>query len=328
MRVLLFPGQGSQFVGMGQDLYEAFPAARALFDQADRILGAPLSKIMFEGPEEALRETRNAQPAILLHSIAAWTALEADWPAGDLVAAGHSLGEYSAHVVAGTLAFDDALRLVRRRGELMHEAGIRNPGTMAAVLNADLDLVREVCVQAGGTVVPANVNSPVQVVISGEHAAVETAMAALKERGIRKVIELKVSGAFHSPLMEPAAQGLATALAGITLFDPRFPVYANATAGPVLEGDRARELLVRQLLSPVLWEPTLRRLLALHPEEFYEIGPGQVLKGLLRATDREAACRCLGTAEEVQAFQRAPVAPRLETKEIHGEQPSTSAGGA
>jgi len=327
MKVLIFPGQGSQFVGMGKDLYEAFPAVRELCDQADRILGAPLTAIMFEGPEETLRETRNAQPAILLHSIAAWTALGAPWPAEELVAAGHSLGEYSAHVVAGSLRFDDALRLVRRRGELMHEAGLRNPGTMAAVLNADLDLIREVCQAAGDIVVPANLNSPGQVVISGRHEAVQAAMTALKERGIRKVVELKVSGAFHSPLMEPAAEGLSAALADVVLFDARFPVYANATAGPVVEGERTRELLVRQLLSPVLWEPTLRRLLALDPDEFYEIGPGQVLKGLLRATDREADCRSLGTAEEVRAFRETLVAQSAAFRASPVEQPSAAPEG-
>ncbi|MFH1144478.1 MAG: ACP S-malonyltransferase [Candidatus Eisenbacteria bacterium] len=318
MKILLFPGQGSQFVGMARDLYEAFPAARELCDRADRVLGTPLTRIMFEGPEETLRETHNAQPAILIHSMAVWSVLQPAWTATLRAAAGHSLGEYTAHVVAGALSFEDALRLVRRRGELMLQAGRQNPGTMAAVLNADLDLVREVCQAAPGLVVPANINSPGQIVISGEHAAVKAAMDALKERGVRKIVELRVSGAFHSPLMQPAADGLAAALADVTLFNAGIPVFANVTAAPVQEGERIRDLLVRQLLSPVLWEPTLRRLVALGPAEFLEIGPGQVLKGLLRATDRDASCRTLGTAEEVRAFIETPVEQPLAFGKEHG----------
>jgi len=296
---------------MGRDLYEAFPAIRGLYERADEALGMSLSRIMFEGPEETLRQTHNAQPAILLHSIALWSLMQPGWRDAELVAAGHSLGEYTAHVVAGSLAFEDALRLVRRRGELMLEAGRQNPGTMAAVLNADLETVREVCRETEGLVVPANLNSPVQVVISGEHGAIQEATAALKSRGVRKVIELRVSGAFHSPLMEPAVDGLASALAEVTVRDTRFPVYANVTAGPVTGTGSIRELLVRQLLSPVLWEPTLRNLIALEPEEFCEIGPGEVLKGLLRATDRDQPCRSFATAEDVQSF-----------REIEVEQPA------
>ncbi len=300
MKVLLFPGQGSQFVGMARDLCESFPSAKAICDRADEVLGFSLSKIMFEGPEETLRQTHNAQPAILVHSMAAWSVLEPAWKTEQFLAAGHSLGEYSAHVAAGVLAFDDAVKLVRRRGELMLEAGRQNPGTMAAVLNASFDQVRAACLEVDGLVVPANWNSPAQVVISGEHSAVRAATETLKKAGVRKVIELKVSGAFHSPLMEPAATGLEEALAGVALNDARFPVIANATGEPVTEGAEARRLLVRQLLSPVLWEPTLRRLVESHPDEFCEIGPGQVLKGLLKATSPEQTCRSLGTAGELR----------------------------
>lgn len=303
VQALLFPGQGSQFVGMGKDLCERFPAAREVFARADAALDLPLSKIMFEGPEETLRETRNAQPALLTHSLAVWAAMGAGWDRAGLVAAGHSLGEYSAYAVAGALAFEDAVRVVRRRGELMFEAGQKSPGTMAAVMGAGIDAVQEACAAAGGVVRAANLNSPGQIVISGEIEAVRAAGERLKAAGAKRFIELNVSGAFHSPLMEPAAEGLRATLAAVTVRDAGFPVYANATGEPVTAAAAIRASLVRQLLSPVLWEPTLRALVALRPAGFWEIGPGQVLKGLLRQTDREAACRTLGTADEVEAFR-------------------------
>jgi len=303
MQVLLFPGQGSQFVGMGKDLHDRHARAREVFARADAALGFPLSRLMFEGPEETLRETRNAQPAILAHSLAVWAAWEPGWKAGDLVGAGHSLGEYSAYTVAGALKFEDALRIVRRRGELMFEAGQRSPGTMAAVMGSDAETVRQVCAQVPGVVRPANLNSPGQVVISGEVAAVRAAGELLKAKGAKRVIEINVSGAFHSPLMEPAAEGLREALAAAEVREAAFPVYANATAEPVTAAEAIRASLVRQLLSPVLWEPTLRVLAALKPAGFWEIGPGQVLKGLLRQMDRELPCRTMGTAEEVQGSE-------------------------
>jgi [acyl-carrier-protein] S-malonyltransferase len=296
---LLFPGQGSQFVGMGRDLAERFTASREVLARADEALGLALSRVMFEGPAEALRETRNAQPAILVHSIAAWAAMAPRWEPAGLAAAGHSLGEYTAYVVAGALTFEDAVRVVRRRGELMFAAGRERPGSMAAILGADAATVRAACAEAGGLVGPANFNSPGQVVISGETAAVRAAGELLRARGAKRVVELNVSGAFHSPLMEPAAAGLREALAEVSVRNAAFPVYANATAEPVTESGAIRASLVRQLLNPVLWEPTLR---ALAPGEFIEIGPGQVLKGLARQTDRGWACRAVGTADEVQAF--------------------------
>jgi [acyl-carrier-protein] S-malonyltransferase len=303
MKALLFPGQGSQYVGMGKDLAEAFPAARRILARADEALGFSLSQLMFEGPEETLRETRHAQPAILAHALAAWSAMGVSWEPEELMAAGHSLGEYAAYTVAGALAFEDAVRLVRRRGELMFAAGESQPGTMAAVLGCDAETVRSTCAAIAGIVEPANLNSPGQIVISGQPEAVEAAGVMLKEAGAKRVVPLNVSGAFHSPLMEPAARGLEEALAQVEIRDAAFSVFANASAREVTAAEAIRASLVDQLLSPVLWEPTLRAMVARQPEECLEIGPGQVLKGLLRQTDRGMACRTLGTAEEIRSFQ-------------------------
>jgi len=288
---------------MGKDLGDQFPAARGVFDRADEALGFSLSELMFEGPEESLRETRNAQPAILAHSLAAWAAMEASWEPAGLMAAGHSLGEYSAYTVAGALKLEDAVRLVRRRGELMFSAGESQPGTMAAILGMDAQAVREICEATSGIVEPANLNSPGQVVISGEPQAVAAAGEALKEKGAKRVVPLNVSGAFHSPLMEPAARGLEEALEAVEIEDARFPVFANASGDEVTAAADIRASLVKQLLSPVLWEPTMRALAARGPEECVEIGPGQVLKGLLRQTDRSLSCRALGKAEEILTFR-------------------------
>jgi [acyl-carrier-protein] S-malonyltransferase len=302
MKTLLFPGQGSQFVGMGKDLYDNYPAAKKVFAEADSVLGFSLSQIMFEGPEETLRETRNAQPAILTHSVAAWRSMAADWTDSEMQAAGHSLGEYSAYTIAGVFSFADAVRIVRRRGELMYEAGTAQPGAMAAIIGLSGDLVSEVCASVDGVVTPANINSPGQVVISGTPEAVKSAGELLKEKGARKVVELNVSGAFHSPLMEPAAAGLKAALAEVTVGNASFPVYANASAKPVTDCVEIRESLVRQLLSPVLWEPTIRALMPQSSGEWFEIGPGQVLRGLVRQTERSLKCQTFGTADEVKSF--------------------------
>lgn len=305
---LLFPGQGSQFVGMGRELADRFPSAAATFREADEILDFPLSRLLREGPEEALVLTKNAQPAILVHSVAAHRVVAPGLPA-PVVAAGHSLGEFSAHVAAGTLTFADALRAVRRRGELMYEAGRIRPGTMAALLGLEDDAAEELCrsVSRGpdSVVVPANLNSTGQVVISGDVDAVERAMSAASEAGAKRVVPLNVSGAFHSPLMAPAQEGLNAFLEGVEMKDPAFPVVSNVTARPVRGAGEARELLVRQLTSPVRWAASVAAMLEEGVSEFLELGPGNVLTGLNRRNARGVTTRSCGTADEAAALAAA-----------------------
>jgi [acyl-carrier-protein] S-malonyltransferase len=303
---LLFPGQGSQAVGMGRDLAEAFPAARDVFAEADEALGFALSTLCWEGPAEELTLTVNAQPALLVHSAAVWAVLRG---AGlDVVcAAGHSLGEFSAYHAAGSIGFADAVRTVRRRGELMLESGRARPGTMAAVLGLDDEVVEGVCREASdadAVVVPANFNSPGQVVVSGDAAAVERAGPMLVAAGAKKVQPLAVSGAFHSPLMAAAEEGLRERLESVELRAPAFPVVSNVTATPVTDADEARRLLVEQLTSPVRWTESVRTMLQMGAERFLEIGPGKVLTGMLKRIDRAAEGRGspLGTADAVQSL--------------------------
>ena len=282
MVALLFPGQGSQFVGMGRELADRFPAARDTFAEADAVLGFPLARLMWEGPEDELTATRNAQPAILTHSVAVLRCMGGRTGAVDY-AAGHSLGEFSAYVAAGSLGFADALRTVRRRGELMFESGQQRPGTMAALLGLEDAEVERICREASaegegeGEVVPANYNAPSQVVISGDVAAVERAMELAKAAGAKRVVALNVSGAFHSPLMAVAEQGLRAQLEGVTMRAPRFPVLSNVTAAPVTDAEEARRLLVRQLTSPVRWTASMRALVDAGVDRFLELGPGGVL---------------------------------------------------
>jgi [acyl-carrier-protein] S-malonyltransferase len=289
---------------MGRDLFAASAAARRTFEEADEVLGFALSRLCHEGPEDALTATSNAQPAILVHSIAVLRTIE-ERSAGVAYAAGHSLGEFTAYVAAGALPFADAVRTVRRRGELMQQSGAARPGTMAAILGLEEGAALEVCERAstaGAVCVPANYNAPGQIVISGDVRAVEAALVLAKEAGARRAVRLNVSGAFHSPLMEEAEAGLAAQLETVAMSDPGYPVVSNVTAQPVTSAADASRLLVRQLTSPVRWTDSVRTMLGLGVTTFLEIGPGSVLTGLLRRIDREARARTVGTAEEAAAF--------------------------
>ncbi|MCS6800868.1 MAG: ACP S-malonyltransferase [Chloroflexota bacterium] len=281
----VFPGQGSQTVGMGAKLAAVSPAARRVFAEADEILGFPLSRLCWEGPEEALTATANAQPALLVSSVAAWRAGVEDglWPAEPpRFVAGHSLGEYSALVVAGALTFADALRLVRRRGELMQACGEACPSTMAAVLGLDEATVAAICAETGAEI--ANVNAPGQIGISGPRAAVERASALARDRGARRVIPLNVSAAFHSSVMRPAAEGLAAAIATTPIADADPPLIANVDAAPLRAAADLRRELVDQLTRPVRWQRTIEVLAENGVTQLYEIGTGTVLCGLAKRT--------------------------------------------
>jgi [acyl-carrier-protein] S-malonyltransferase len=305
VKVLICPGQGAQRVGMGRDLAERFAAARDTFAAVDEALGVALSSLMWEGPEEKLTLTHNAQPAILAHT-AAVLAVAGNRLAGLAAGAGHSLGEYSAHVAAGTLRLADAVRLVRRRGELMFAAGEARPGAMAAVLGLATAEVEAACGDASasdGVAVAANLNAPDQTVISGDPPAVARAGDGCKARGAKRVLPLKVSGAFHSPLMAPAVDGLREALAEAEFSNPAFPVIANASGEPVRTGNDAKRLLADQLTAPVRWVACMRSAAALAPEATYvEAGPGTVLSGLLKRIVPGAASVALGTADEMERF--------------------------
>ena len=292
----VFPGQGSQSAGMGQALAEAFPAARAVFDEADRALGFPLSRLCFEGPEEELKLTANTQPAILVCSVAAYRVLEEKGVKPDYVA-GHSLGEYSALVAAGAVSLGDAVVTVRRRGEYMQQAVPAGEGAMAAVLGLSADKMREVCARAQGApasggqaaegqvVSPANLNSPDQVVISGHAAAVERAMEAAKAAGAKRAIRLPVSAPFHCALMAPVVAPLKKQLESIMFRDLRVPLVTNVDADLVTTSAAARDALLRQVPAPVRWEESMRKLAALGCDRAVEVGPGKVLAGLWRQID-------------------------------------------
>jgi len=302
----VFPGQGSQYVGMGKDLAEAFPSAREAFERADEVLGFSLSRLCWEGPEEELTRTQNAQPAILVHSLAAWSTLQDEIAPRVKYTAGHSLGEFSAYTAAGSLEFEEAVRLVRRRGELMAGA---SAGTMSAVVGLDPSVVERICADVsseGGIVVAANYNSPQQLVISGEVEAVESAGARAKEAGAKMVRPLAVSGAFHSPLMADAESGLRAELDSLEFVDPEFPIVSNVTAEPVADADTARRTLVSQLTSPVRWTQDIQRIADEGVVNFVEIGPGKVLTGLLRRIDRGLGGMEIGKPEDVERFREGP----------------------
>ena len=295
MKAFVFPGQGSQFPGMCKDLYDAHTEAREMCQAADRLLGFSLTDVMFDGSADELKQTKVTQPAVFLHSVVAQRLMTIEKP--DMVA-GHSLGEFSALVACGALRFEDALLLVSARAQAMQEACEANPGTMAAIIGLPDEKVVEICQEissneapslegraGGGVVVAANFNCPGQVVISGEIDAVETACVALKEAGARRALRLPVGGAFHSPLMAPAAEALAEAIRKTEFRKPFCPIYQNVTAKPSMNPDKIRENLLKQLTSPVRWTQSVQNMIADGASEFYEFGPGDVLKGLIRKID-------------------------------------------
>jgi [acyl-carrier-protein] S-malonyltransferase len=285
----LFPGQGSQAVGMGKALAEAFPESRAVFDEADQALGFALSRMCFEGPEDELKLTANTQPAILTASIAAYRALEARGLRPDWVA-GHSLGEYSALVAAGTLGLADAVRAVRRRGEYMQEAVPVGEGAMAAILGLELADIESACAEAaqGQVVSAANINCPGQIVIAGHRDAVARAIEACKARGNKRAIPLPVSAPFHCALMQPAQERLAADLSRLSFRDPAVPLVNNVDARVVRTADECREGLVRQVSGAVRWQPSVELLRQQGVATFVEVGPGTVLAGLVRKIDKDA----------------------------------------
>ncbi len=287
----LFPGQGSQAVGMGKELAAMYPVAKQTFDEADEALGYKLSELCFEGPEEKLRLTEITQPAILTTSVAAWRVLESIGLHPSYVA-GHSLGEYSAHVCAGTISFEEAVRTVRNRGKYMQEAVPVGVGAMAAVLALPLDKIQSACDEAaqGEVCQPANINSPDQVVISGEKGAVERAAELCKQKGAKRAVMLPVSAPFHCALMQPAQDRLAADLKALHFDNPEVPVMCNVDADLMKDADASRDALIRQVTGAVLWEASMRSLIEMGVEAFVEVGPGKVLCGLMRQIDRAKAC--------------------------------------
>jgi len=286
MHAAVFPGQGAQFPGMGKELYEGHSEAKTLFDRANAILGFSITELMFSGDEASLKETRIAQPAIFLHSVAAAICQSELQPEA---VAGHSLGEFSALVLNGCLSFEDALRLVQKRADAMQKACDAVPGTMAAVLGMEDERVEEICASIKeGIVVPANYNCPGQLVISGSVPGVEAAVEALKAAGARRALVLNVGGAFHSPLMQPAQEELRVAIEQTNFQTPRCPVYQNVTAAPSMNPEEIRSNLVAQLTGPVRWTQTVRRMYSDGYTRYSEWGPGNVLQGLIRKIEREA----------------------------------------
>jgi len=286
MKAYVFPGQGSQFPGMGKDLYENNALAKEMFEKANEILGFRITDIMFNGTEEELKQTKVTQPAIFLHSvILARTMGDAFKPE---MVAGHSLGEFSALVAAGAMTFEDGLRLVAARALAMQKACEKEPSTMAAILGMDDAVVEEVCASIDDVVVPANFNSPGQLVISGSISGIDKAIAALQQRGAKRALKLVVGGAFHSPLMEPARVELAAAIEKTTIKAPVCPIYQNVTALPETQPEKIKANLIAQLTAPVRWTQTIQNMIKDGATSFTEVGPGQVLQGLIKKIDRNA----------------------------------------
>ena len=288
MHAFVFPGQGAQFVGMGKDLYDNVPLAKELFDRANEILGFPITDIMFAGTDEQLKQTKVTQPAIFLHSVILARSL------GDAfkpdMAAGHSLGEFSALVAAGALGFEDGLKLVSKRAMAMQKACEQNPSTMAAIIALPDEKVEEICASVDGVVVPANYNCPGQLVISGTNEAIDEACAKLTAAGAKRALKVNVGGAFHSPLMEPARVELEAAIAAAPFAKPVCPVYQNVDAKPHTDPAEIRANLIAQLTSPVRWTQIVQNMLADGATSFTELGPGSVLQGLIKKVDRSAVC--------------------------------------
>ncbi len=300
----VFPGQGAQAVGMGKDAYEAHAGAKEVFELADRVLGFPLTELVFGGPEEQLKQTANTQPALVATSLALYQVFREKGIRPDYVA-GHSLGEYSALAVAGALSFEDAIRTVRARGLLMEQAVPGGQGAMAAALGAGRQELAALCAEVSssvGAVELANLNCPGQIVVSGTKEGVAAVAERGKEAGAKRVIPLEVSGPFHSSLMKPAAEKLAEVLAALPVAAAEVPVVANVTARPVTEPEEIRRLLVEQVYSPVLWEDTVTWLIGQGVDTFIEIGSGSVLAGLIKKTDKGVATYSLNSLEAVNAF--------------------------
>jgi len=293
---------------MGKDLADAFPVAKGVFGEVDAALGTDLSRLCFDGPAEELTATRNAQPALFTHGAAVWALVKSALRPHVRAAAGHSLGEFTAYHAADTVSLPGAAALVRRRGELMFDTGTSRPGTMAAILGTVTTSIDEICARAtkeAGLVVPANYNTDEQTVISGEIAGVERAMELAKEAGAKRAIKLPVSGAFHSPLMQPAVVGLTNAIATSAFTDPIFPVFSNVTAEASTTAVDAKDLLLRQLTSPVRWSTEIRNIAARFPDALYiEMGPGNVLTGLMGRLVKGARTFACGTAADVEKLQQ------------------------
>lgn len=302
--ILLFPGQGSQVPGMGQDLAAVFPQAREVFDQADALLDFPISTIAFSADADELRKTRNAQLSLLVHAAAAWACLPPRFASATVAAAGHSVGEFAACYCAGALSLQSVLKLVDVRGAAMADSGHSQPGTMAAILGSGSLAIADLCAEVsrdGSVVVPANFNSPEQVVISGHVDAVERAMQRARETGYKRAVQLNVSGAFHSPLMMGASALLDNALEDTNFVDPRVPVYSNVSAAPCMSGTEQRMLLSRQLTSPVRWVEVMQNLERSHPSAVcLEMGPGNVLAGLAKRSAPQLVVKPCGTVKDLE----------------------------